>query len=114
MNPDTLKVVNGTFSVAGQLGAADMAAVAQAGYRSVIINRPDFEAGPDQPVSGDVMLAARRAGLEVVYQPVVSSALTQADVDTFAELIQGLPRPILAYCRSGARCLQLYELANTA
>ncbi|HLR12535.1 MAG TPA: TIGR01244 family sulfur transferase [Burkholderiaceae bacterium] len=113
MSPDTLKVINGTFAVAGQLDAADMAAVAQAGYKSVIINRPDFEAGPAQPVSSNVMQAARQAGLEVAYQPVVSGALTQADVDAFSRLMQTLPQPVLAYCRSGARCLQLYELANT-
>ena len=36
------------FAVAPQLGPDDMAAVAAAGFKSVIINRPDFEDGPNQ------------------------------------------------------------------
>lgn len=103
-----------SFSVAPQLAAGDMFSVAQAGYKSVIINRPDFEGGPDQPTSQDVMEAAKAAGLEVVYQPVVSGAITAHDVTHFAELLQTMPKPILAYCRSGARCTQLFQAASTS
>jgi uncharacterized protein (TIGR01244 family) len=101
------------LSVAPQLSAQDMAAVAAAGYKSVIINRPDFEGGPDQPASSEVMAAAQAAGLQAVYQPVVSSAITPEDVSRFAELINTLPGPVLAYCRSGARCTRLFQLANS-
>lgn len=38
------------FSVAPQLAPEDMVAVAEAGYKSVIINRPDYEGGPGNPV----------------------------------------------------------------
>lgn len=114
VKPQALKVISDTFSVAGQLGAMDMADVAQAGYKSVIINRPDFEESAHQPVSTDVMQAAERAGLAVAYQPVVSGAITQADVEQFGQLFKSLPKPVLAYCRSGARCQQLYELSASA
>ncbi|MAK55262.1 MAG: TIGR01244 family phosphatase [Pusillimonas sp.] len=102
------------FSVAPQLSADDMAAVAQAGYKSVIINRPDFEGGADQPASQDVMAAAKAAGLEVAYQPVVSGAITAEDVNQFGQLLKTMPKPILAYCRSGARCTQLFQAASTS
>ena len=100
------------FAVAPQLTAADMAAVAQAGFKSVIINRPDFEGGPDQPTAAAVMDAARAAGLTIEYQPVVSGGMTQADVVRFAELLKILPAPTLAYCRSGTRCTSLYRAAT--
>ncbi|SRR5690606_14435426 len=100
------------FAVAPQLRAEDMAAVAQAGYRSVIINRPDYEGGPDQPRSEDVIRAAREAGLEVEYQPVVSGAITPEDVVQFSQLLDKLPGPVLAYCRSGGRCTTLYRAAK--
>lgn len=100
------------FAVAPQLGPEHMSAVAAAGYRSVIINRPDFEGGPDQPSSADVSAAAQAAGLEVAYQPVVSGAMTNADVERFSELLNTLPAPILAYCRSGTRCTVLYRAAT--
>lgn len=100
------------FAVAPQLSASDMAAVAALGYKSVIINRPDFEGGPEQPLSTDVMVAAKAAGLQVEYQPVVSGAITAQDVARFAELLDTLPGPVLAFCRSGARCTNLYQAAK--
>lgn len=89
-----------------------MAAVAAAGFKSVIINRPDFEGGPDQPTAASVTAAALAAGLRVEYQPVVSGGMTTADVARFAELLQTLPAPVLAYCRSGTRCSVLYRSAT--
>ncbi len=97
------------FAVAPQLGPADMQALADAGFRSVIINRPDGEGGPQQPLSADVLQAARKAGLQARYQPVVSGAITVVDVADFARLLHELPAPVLAYCRSGARCTQLFQ-----
>lgn len=99
-------------AVAGQLEADDMAKVAEAGFKSVVINRPDFEEGPTQPTSEQVMAAAQAAGLQVVYQPVVSGQLTIDDARTFSELLQNLPQPILAYCRSGGRCTSLFHAAQ--
>ncbi|HTJ98657.1 MAG TPA: TIGR01244 family sulfur transferase [Bordetella sp.] len=97
-----------TFAVAPQLSPDDMAAVAAAGYKSVIINRPDYEGGPTQPTAADVSQAALSAGLTVEYQPVVSGAMTADDVARFTELLHTLPQPILAYCRSGGRCTNLF------
>ena len=52
--------------------------------------------------------AAREAGLQVEYQPVIGSAMTPADVARFAELLRTLPGPVLAYCRTGTRCTNLF------
>lgn len=100
------------FAVAPQLQPDDMAAVAAAGFKSVIINRPDYEAGPDQPTAASVMAAAKAAGLTVEYQPVVSGAMTTQDVERFSELLNTMPKPILAYCRTGTRCSVLYRAAT--
>lgn len=108
----SIRALTDNFAVAPQLGPDDMAAVAQAGYRSVIINRPDFEGGPDQPTADSVIEAARQAGLTAVYQPVVSGAMTGSDIDRFADLLRELPAPVLAYCRSGTRCTHLFAAAT--
>lgn len=100
------------FAVAPQLEPDDMRAVAEAGFKSVIINRPDGEGGPDQPASAEVMAAARAAGLAIEYQPVVSGGMTRQDVERFKELIGKLPAPVLAYCRSGTRCTHLFNAAR--
>ena len=102
-----------TFAVSPQLSPQDMQAVADAGYKSVIINRPDLEGGPDQPSSADVIAAAQAAGLAVEYQPVVSGAMTSDDVARFAVLLKELPAPVLAYCRTGTRCTHLFQAATT-
>jgi len=99
-------------AVAPQLGPQDMVDVAAAGFKSVIINRPDFEGGADQPTAAAVATAAAAVGLRCEYQPVVSGAMTQADVDRFASLLDSLPRPVLAYCRTGTRCTVLYRAAT--
>lgn len=103
-----------TFAVAPQLGPEHMEAVAQAGFKSVIINRPDGEGGAEQPASADVMAAAKAAGLAIAYQPVVSGAMTEQDVVRFRELLNTLPAPVLAYCRSGTRCTHLFHAATQA
>lgn len=101
------------LAVAGQLRAQDMAQVAQAGFKSVVINRPDQEEGPWQPSSKEVIEAAQAAGMQAVYQPVVSGHLTLEDAETFLDLLNTLPKPILAYCRSGGRCTSLFHAAQT-
>jgi len=111
LNPP-FKNLSENFAVSPQLAPQDMAAVAQAGYRSVIINRPDGEGGEQQPSSKDVMQAAKDVGLTIVYQPVVSGGMTEQDVVRFKQLLAELPAPVLAYCRSGTRCTNLYQLSQ--
>lgn len=103
------KSLSENFAVAPQLTAEDMKAVAAAGFKSVIINRPDYEGGAEQPLAADVMAAAEAVGLQASYQPVVGNAITAADVNNFAQLLETLPQPVLAYCRSGNRCSILYH-----
>jgi uncharacterized protein (TIGR01244 family) len=99
-------------SVAPQLTPAAMSEVAQAGFRSVINNRPDFEAGPTQPTHAEIEKAAKAAGLEYRFLPVSSSYQSQEDALACARFLAELPRPVLMFCRSGARSTRLYELAR--
>lgn len=99
------------FATAGQLTPEQMADVARQGYRSVINNRPDGEGGPDQPTAAQMAAAAQAHSLAFASVPVVPSAISAADVQAFAEQLQKLPKPILAYCRSGARSTNLYRMA---
>jgi uncharacterized protein (TIGR01244 family) len=98
--------------VAGQLDPAAMQAAADAGFKSVVNNRPDFEGGPDQPTSAQIEAAARAAGLDYAYLPVSPAVQTPEQIAQFAQLVASLPRPILAFCRSGARSTKLYRAAT--
>lgn len=98
--------------VAPQLQPAAMAAAAAAGFRSVINNRPDFEHGPDQPTSAEIEAAARAAGLQYVHLPVAGGYQSPEEIARCAELLATLPRPLLMFCRSGARSTKLYNAAG--
>lgn len=104
--------VTDDFTVSPQIAADDLAAIQAAGFRSVLCNRPDGEE-PQQPDFAVIEAAAKAAGLEVRYQPVVSGRLTQEDVDGFQAAMDALPGPVFAYCRSGTRCIMLWALAES-
>jgi uncharacterized protein (TIGR01244 family) len=114
MNPSTLplRAVAPDVCVAPQLTPEAMAEAARAGFRSVINNRPDFEFGPDQPTNASIEAAARAAGLEYRFLPVAGTFQTPEQITAFARLLQELPRPILAFCRSGNRSANLYMQAQ--
>jgi len=95
-----------------QLLPQHMSEAAAQGFKSVINNRPDYEGGPAQPTSDEIQAAAITAGLSYVAQPVISGQITEADVRTFAEHVNTLPKPVLVFCRSGARSNNLYQLAK--
>jgi len=99
--------------VAPQLSPQAMSEAAKAGFRSVVNNRPDFEGGDDQPTSAQIEAAARAAGLEYRYLPVDGGYQSPEQVQAMAALLQELPRPMLMFCRSGARSTRLYSLATS-
>lgn len=99
--------------VAPQLTPEAMAEAARVGFRSVVNNRPDFEGGPTQPTSASIEAAARAAGLEYVWLPVAPSFQTPEEIARCAELLQTLPKPILAFCRSGTRSGKLFQAATS-
>jgi len=108
----SVKALSNDVSVAPQLGPEAMAEAAAAGFRSVINNRPDFEGGPSQPTSASVEAAARAAGLEYVWLPVAPNVQTDDEIVRFAQLLATMPKPILAFCRSGTRSGKLVAAAT--
>ncbi len=105
----TAQALTADFSVAPQLDPAAMAWAAHAGFKSIINNRPDFEGGPDQPTSAEIETAAHAAGLRYAHLPVSPMMQTPQEIAQFAQLLADLPKPILAFCRSGTRSGSLYR-----
>ena len=97
---------------APQLTPEAMAAAAEAGFKAVINNRPDMEGGPDQPTSAAIEAAAKAAGLEYAYLPVNGGYQSPEEIARCAELLKSLPRPLLMFCRSGARSTKLFMQAQ--
>jgi uncharacterized protein (TIGR01244 family) len=109
--PHLNPLADGIFATA-QLEPTAMQWAADAGFKSIINNRPDFEGGPTQPTSAAIEAAARAAGLQYAYLPVSPSVHTANDIEAMARLVNALPQPILAFCRSGARTAKLFAAAT--
>lgn len=97
---------------AGQIGPEHVDQIVAKGFKSLINNRPDYEGGTEQPTSAQIEEASREAGLDYVYQPVVSGQITELDVREFANHYNELPKPILMFCRTGNRANNLYQIAK--
>ncbi|MEH6635947.1 MAG: TIGR01244 family sulfur transferase [Halioglobus sp.] len=95
------------IAVSPQIAPHNMAEIAAAGYLVVINNRPDGEA-PDQPGSADLAAAAQAAGLEYHYMPVTPGNFPGPDFARMCALLDDTRRPILAFCRTGTRCANLW------
>jgi uncharacterized protein (TIGR01244 family) len=108
-----IRAVAPDVCVAPQLTPEAMAEAARAGFRSVINNRPDFEHGPDQPTHASIEAAARAAGLEYRWLPVDGGWQSPEQIAAMAQLLRELPRPLLLFCRSGARSARLYQSAGS-
>ncbi len=108
MNPSTIST---DLSVSPQITPDDIAALKAQGFRAIICNRPDGE-GADQPSFVEIANAARSAGIEARYIPVIADKLRDEDVAAFAAALAVLPGPVLAYCRSGTRSATLWSLSQ--
>ena len=97
--------------ISGQLYEQDIRLAAQQNVRTIMNNRPDGEA-PGQPLSADLARVAEELGITYVDFPIVPRSVTQQDVERFAKVCDDLERPLLIFCRSGARSTQMWELAE--
>lgn len=100
------------LSVTAQIAAADVAALKAGGFRSILCNRPDGEALFGQPAFADIEAAAKAEGLSARYLPIRMGQMSEADVAAFAAALRELPKPVLAYCRSGNRSSALFAQAK--
>lgn len=99
------------FAVAPQIEPEDFDALAQAGFTTVIDNRPDAEV---EPTYRSDMMAERaaQAGLAYHYLPIVPGQLGRDQVARFREILDSSTGPVLAYCRSGTRSATAWALGQ--
>jgi uncharacterized protein (TIGR01244 family) len=96
-----------SIGVAGQISLDQVPGIAAAGYQVLVNNRPDGEE-PGQPLSADIQAAAVAAGLEYHHLPVTAVNFPGPDVARMAGLFADTARPVLAFCRTGTRCANLW------
>ena len=100
------------FAVTGQIALSDIPAIKEAGFKTVICNRPDGEEA-GQPTAETIGEAVRAAGLTFIAIPVASGVPPTSDVVLETqEVLNTLPGPYFAYFRSGNRPAQTRMLAT--
>lgn len=106
-----IRTLTAELSVAPQIAITDLRAVADAGFRSVICNRPDGE-GPDQPVYSEIERSAVEQGLQVRFLPAESGKVSDEQGAAFAKFMAELPKPVLAFCSTGMRSTTMWALTQ--
>jgi len=106
-----IKQLTPHVSVSPQIGPEDAKAIAAAGFRTVICNRPDTENPPE--LHADLIGAAITAeGLTFLNLPFDSRTLTADVVVQLREMMANAEGPVLAYCRTGTRCTNAWALGQ--
>ena len=106
-----IKTLTSNLSISPQVLVFEIQAIAQAGFKAIICNRPDGE-GPDQPSFKEIEQAANQYGLEAKYLPAESGKVRDEEGQAFGQLLHALPGPVLAYCRTGMRSTTLWALSQ--
>lgn len=101
-----IETISHKYAVSGQIAPDDLSVIAQAGYKAVVCLRPDGEEA-GQPKFDDIARKASAYGLRAAYVPV-SGATTRSQLSQFRGACADLPKPVLGYCRSGARARSIY------
>lgn len=100
-----------TFTVSPQLRPEEMQSLAEAGYGTIICNRPDGEEA-GQPTAEAMRDAAKAAGLSFHHIPVAGGEFPPGAIAAFAKVRQEANGKVVAYCRTGTRSITLDTLAN--
>lgn len=95
------------LGVSAQITVEDVAAIAAAGYDVIINNRPDAEE-PNQPAGAAIEQAAQAAGLDYYHLPITAQDFPGAGFAQMASLLDDQAVRVLAFCRSGTRCTNLW------
>lgn len=106
-----LRQINEDITVSPQIDCEDIAAIAEAGYRAILCNRPDGEEA-GQCDYAPLEEAAKEAGLEVHFVPIIPGQISREDVEAFQQALDELPKPLLAYCRTGTRCAKMWSVTQ--
>lgn len=106
-----IKQLSPNYAVSPQIDAADVAAIAKAGFKTIICNRPDMEVPPSHHASV-IGAAAKDAGLAFVTIPVTHQGLNLEMIDAQKAALESSEGPTLAYCASGTRSSIVWALGQ--
>jgi len=99
-------------SVAGQIQPADVEALKQSGFVTVVCNRPDDE-DLGQPAATEISSACDEHGVAFHHLPISNAGMNAEMVKEFQQIVAESNGPVLAYCRSGQRSSVLWQYGGS-
>ena len=106
-----INTLSDDYSVSPQIEVCDVPSIMQAGFKSVICNRPDQE-NPEPRQIEAIKAAVEAAGLDFAENVFDPSSFGPDKIERQAELLAQLPSPVFAYCASGNRCSIVWAFAQ--
>lgn len=103
-----IRLIDDEYSVSGQITVEDLDQIKAMGFKSIVCHRPDHES-PDQTPFSVIEARAKELGLEITHVPVGPMGVTEEAVQGMVDALDEFPRPMLGYCRSGARSTAIYQ-----
>ena len=100
-----------SLSVAAQITPQDIGGLAAEGFTTVVCNRPDGES-PGQAGMDEMEAACHEAEVLFIRYPVGVMNFPGADLEGLGALFDDPNQKVLAYCRSGTRCANLWILSR--
>ncbi|MDP4065811.1 Beta-lactamase hydrolase-like protein [Rhodobacteraceae bacterium IMCC1933] len=106
-----INTLSDDYSVSPQIEVSDVPSIMQAGFKSVICNRPDQE-NPEPRQIEAIKAAVEAARMEFAENVFDPSSFGPDKIERQAELLAQLPSPVFAYCASGNRCSIVWAFAQ--
>ena len=106
--PMRIRKITEEYSVSAQITEADVVAIKDAGFKTLMCNRPDGESA-GQPTSVEMKKLAKEHGLKFFYVPQGHQRISNNTLIDFKKAVAAKNGPVLAYCRSGNRCTMLWN-----
>jgi len=104
-----IRAITPTYAVSKQIHPDDLQAIREAGFKTVICNRPDGEI-PEELHANVMAEAAKAAGLAFEVLPMTMQTMSADNIAKQFEFVEKSDGPVLAYCASGNRCSIIWAL----
>ena len=99
------------LTAAGALTRDNIEALAAAGVKTIVNNRPDGE-DPGQLGADEARALAEARGMTYLHIPMTAATLQTADIDATEAVLRDAPYPMVLHCRSGTRSTLLWALTR--
>ncbi|WP_375616326.1 TIGR01244 family sulfur transferase [Bartonella sp. AP58NXGY] len=106
-----LQQIEPDIFISAQISIENIKTLAQAGFKTIICNRPDHE-DPHQPDFLSIKTIANEYGIKAYHIPISPPTIEKSAVEAMQTILKTASLPLLAYCHHGARSLHLYRLAR--